>query len=106
MFITSGLFISIKHYKYYKLLSNILINLANAHEDDFWEENLYMNSSKNLNKMIKVSLLVAISVVLMYFDFPIIPAFPWLQIDLSEVPALMGDCLWSITGGAIVILKR
>ena len=44
-----------------------------------------MNSSKNLNKMIKVSLLVAISVVLMYFDFPIIPAFPWLQIDLSEV---------------------
>ena len=72
MFITSGLFISIKHYKYYKLLSNILINLANAHEDDFWEENLYMNSSKNLNKMIKVSLLVAISVVLMYFDFPII----------------------------------
>ena len=48
MFITSGLFISIKYYKYYKLLSNILINLANAHEDDFWEENLYMNSSKNL----------------------------------------------------------
>ena len=66
MFIKSGLFISIKHYKYYKLLSNILINLANAHEDDFWEENVYMNSSKNLNKMIKVSLLVAISVVLMY----------------------------------------
>ena len=106
MFITSGLFISIKHYKYYKLLSNILINLANAHEDDFWEENLYMNSSKNLNKMIKVSLLVAISVVLMYFDFPIILAFPWLQIDLSEVPALMGGFAYGpITGGAIVILK-
>ena len=106
MFITSGLFISIKYYKYYKLLSNILINLANAHEDDFWEENLYMNSSKNLNKMIKVSLLVAISVVLMYFDFPIIPSFPWLQIDLSEVPALMGGFAYGpITGGAIVILK-
>lgn len=65
-----------------------------------------MNSSKNLNKMIKVSLLVAISVVLMYFDFPIIPAFPWLQIDLSEVPALMGGFAYGpITGGAIVILK-
>ena len=40
-----------------------------------------MNSSKNLNKMVKISLLAAIAVVLMYFDFPIIPAFPWLKID-------------------------
>lgn len=65
-----------------------------------------MNSSTNLNKTIKVSLLVAISVVLMYFDFPIIPAFPWLQIDLSEVPALMGGFAYGpITGGIIVILK-
>ena len=31
-----------------------------------------MNSSKNLNKMVKISLLAAIAVVLMYFDFPII----------------------------------
>ena len=42
----------------------------------------------------------------MYFDFPIIPAFPWLQIDLSEVPALMGGFAYGpITGGIIVILK-
>ena len=65
-----------------------------------------MNLSTNLNKTIKVSLLVSISVVLMYFDFPIIPAFPWLQIDLSEVPALMGGFAYGpITGGIIVILK-
>ena len=36
--------------------------------------------------MIKISLLAAIAVVLMYFDFPIIPAFPWLKIDLSDIP--------------------
>ena len=65
-----------------------------------------MNSSKNLNKMIKISLLSAIAVVLMYFDFPIIPAFPWLKIDLSEVPALMGGFAYGpVTGGIIVILK-
>lgn len=65
-----------------------------------------MNSSKNLNKMVKISLLAAIAVVLMYFDFPIIPAFPWLKIDLSEVPALMGGFAYGpITGGIIVILK-
>ncbi|MBS5884800.1 MAG: ECF transporter S component [Clostridium sp.] len=52
-----------------------------------------MNSqqNKNLNKFIKISLLGAIAVVLMYFDFPIpfLP-FPWLKIDLSDIPALMG----------------
>lgn len=65
-----------------------------------------MNSSKKLNKMIKVSLLISISVILMYFDFTIIPAFPWLQIDLSEVPALMGGFAYGpITGAVIVILK-
>ena len=65
-----------------------------------------MNSSKNLNKMIKISLLAAIAVVLMYFDFRIIPAFPWLKIDLSEVPALMGGFAYGpVAGGIIVILK-
>lgn len=65
-----------------------------------------MNSSKNLNKMIKISLLVAISVILMYFDFPIIPMFTWLAIDLSEIPALIGGFAYGPTvGGGIVILK-
>ena len=56
--------------------------------------------------MIKISLLAAIAVVLMYFDFPIIPAFPWLKIDLSEVPALMGGFAYGpVAGGVIVVLK-
>ena len=63
-------------------------------------------STKNVNKMIKISLLAAIAVVLMYFDFPIIPAFPWLKIDLSEVPALMGGFAYGpVAGGVIVVLK-
>lgn len=64
------------------------------------------NPNQNLSKMIKVSLLVAIAVILMYFDFPVIPLFPWLKVDLSEVPALMGGFAYGpITGGVIVILK-
>ena len=63
-------------------------------------------SNKNVNKMIKISLLISIAVILMYFDFPVIPLFPWLKIDLSEVPALMGGFAYGpIAGGAIVILK-
>lgn len=42
------------------------------------------------NKLIKISLLSAIALILMYFDFPVIPIFPWLKIDLSDVPALLG----------------
>ena len=64
------------------------------------------NSNRNVNKMIKISLLVAIAVILMYFDFPVIPLFPWLKIDLSEVPALMGEFAYGpVAGGSIVILK-
>lgn len=42
------------------------------------------------NKLIKISLLSAIALILMYFDFPVVPIFPWLKIDLSDVPALLG----------------
>ncbi|MBW6408868.1 ECF transporter S component [Clostridium weizhouense] len=46
--------------------------------------------NKNTNKLIKISLLSAIALILMYFEFPVIPIFPWLKIDLSDVPALLG----------------
>lgn len=58
------------------------------------------------NKMIKIALLASMATVLMYFDFPVIPLFPWLKIDLSEVPALMGGFAFGpLAGGLIVILK-
>ena len=64
-----------------------------------------MNSqqNKNLNKLIKISLLGAIAVVLMYFDFPIpfLP-FPWLKIDLSDIPALMGAFAFGPMAGIVV----
>ena len=45
---------------------------------------------KDLTIYIKIALLSAIAMILMYIDFPVIPLFPWLKIDLSEVPVLMG----------------
>ncbi len=64
--------------------------------------------NKNLNKLIKIALLSAIAVVLMYFDFviPFIP-FAWLKIDLSDVPALMGAFAFGpMTGVVIELLKN
>ncbi|WP_300348614.1 ECF transporter S component [Clostridium sp.] len=56
----------------------------------------------NTNKFIKLSLLSAIAVVLMYVDFPVIPIFPWLKIDLSDMPALMGAFAFGPLSGIII----
>ena len=64
-----------------------------------------MNNSR-LNKQIKIALLAAIAVVLMYFEFPI-PGFPpFLKIDLSDIPALIGSfALGPIAGVVIELIK-
>ncbi|MBD8048327.1 ECF transporter S component [Clostridium faecium] len=61
-----------------------------------------MRRNLTLDKMIKLSLLSAIAFILMYFDFPILPAFPWLKMDLSDVPALMGAFAFGPLAGAII----
>jgi riboflavin transporter len=70
-------------------------------------EKMNNQQNKNLNKFIKISLLGAIAVVLMYFDFPIpfLP-FPWLKIDLSDIPALMGAFAFGPMAGIVVELIK
>ncbi|MDD7792727.1 ECF transporter S component [Clostridium sp. 'White wine YQ'] len=65
-----------------------------------------MNNSK-LNKQIKIALLAGLAFVLMYFDFPI-PGFPpFLKIDLSDIPALIGSfALGPIAGVVIELIKN
>lgn len=64
-------------------------------------------NGKNLNKFIKISLLSAIAVMLMYFDFPIpfLP-FPWLKIDLSDIPALIGGFAFGPIAGVVIELLK
>lgn len=58
------------------------------------------------NKMIKISLLSAIAVILMYVDVPVIPPFPWLKMDLSDVPALIGAFGFGPIVGVIIELFK
>lgn len=46
---------------------------------------------RSTDKLVKVALFAAIALILRYIEFPILPAFPWLQIDLSDVPALIAS---------------
>ena len=60
----------------------------------------------NINKMVKVSLLTGIAFILMFIEIPIVPIFPWLKIDVSDVPALMGAFAFGpLTGILIEFLK-
>lgn len=59
-------------------------------------------SKRSLNQFNKMALLSAISVVLMYLSFPIIPAFSWLKLDLSDMPALMGAFAFGPMAGVVI----
>lgn len=59
-----------------------------------------------LSTMLKVSLLAALATVLMHLSLPLIPAFPFLKYDPSEVPALIASfALGPFAGIAVVLLK-
>jgi riboflavin transporter FmnP len=69
-----------------------------------------MNQSKkllNTKNMTKISILSVIAFILMQLEFPI-PIFPsFLQIDLSDLPALVGGfALGPVVGILIVLFKN
>jgi riboflavin transporter len=61
-----------------------------------------LNDSRTTNVLIKLALLSAISVILMYIAFPIIPAFNWLWIDFSDIPALIGAFAYGPIYGILI----
>ncbi len=65
-----------------------------------------MKNSK-LSFITKVGVLSAAAIILYYLEFPILPAFPWLMIDFSEVPVLLGGfALGPIAGVLIELIKN
>ena len=65
-----------------------------------------MNTNQKLNKLIKIALLAAIAAVLMFIEFPLFPVAPWLKLDFSELPVLMGAFAFGpIVGIVIEALK-
>ena len=61
-----------------------------------------MNTNKKLNIYIKIAILSAIAFIVMMFEIPLNPAFPWLKIDLSDMPALMGAFAFGPIAGIII----
>lgn len=64
------------------------------------------NTRRKLDRSIKIAVLGAIAFLLMFIELPVIPMFPWLKMDLSEVPVLMGAFAFGpLAGIAVEILK-
>ncbi|MEE6691622.1 Gx transporter family protein [Lactiplantibacillus plantarum] len=55
-----------------------------------------------LHRLVGIALLGAIAYILMLLEFPILPAAPWMKIDFSDIPILIGLFLFGV-GGAFVI---
>lgn len=60
------------------------------------------NVSKSTNFIVKLSLLSAIALLLAFLEFPVLPAFSFLKIDLSDIPALIGAFAFGPLSGAII----
>lgn len=65
-----------------------------------------MNTNQKLNKLVKIALLSAIAAILMFLELPLFPVAPWLKLDFSELPVLMGAFAFGpVVGIAIEALK-
>lgn len=85
-----------------QLIENRITN--KLHQEDNLLGGRKMN--EKTSKMVKISLLAAIALILRYIEFPIIPPFPWLQFDLSDVPAMLGVFGFGPMAGIIIELLK
>lgn len=66
-----------------------------------------MNVRKNTIYMVKVGMLAAIGFAFMYLEIPVLPAYPFLKLDFSEVPVLIGGfALGPVAAIIIEVLKN
>ncbi|KZU60178.1 ECF transporter S component [Lactiplantibacillus plantarum] len=51
-----------------------------------------------LHRLVGIALLGAIAYILMLLEFPILPVAPWMKIDFSDIPILIGLFLFGVGG--------
>lgn len=56
--------------------------------------------------MVKISVLAVISMILMFFDWSIFPAIPFLKLDLADLPALVGAFAMGPMAGVLIQLVK
>ena len=60
----------------------------------------------NTRRLSTIAILSALSFVLMYLDFPLLPAAPFLRIEFSILPVLVGLIVLDLPAAFVIILLR
>lgn len=60
----------------------------------------------NTRKLVLVAILSALSFILMFLNFPLIPGADFLKIDFSIIPALFALILLDVRSGIVVLVLR
>ena len=60
----------------------------------------------NTRRISTIAILSAISFVLMYFDFPLLPAATFLKIEFSILPVLVGLVVMDLPAALGILLMR
>lgn len=65
-----------------------------------------VTSHQKIHQMVGVSCLSALAFILMMFEFPILPVAPYLKMDFSDLPVLIGGFIYGpVAGVMIAVLK-
>ena len=65
-----------------------------------------MKRKLDVNKLVKISMLGAIATILMLIEIPLIPMFPWLKIDLGDIPAMIGAFAFGPLAGVMITFLK
>ncbi|MFD1486261.1 ECF transporter S component [Lacticaseibacillus baoqingensis] len=64
-------------------------------------------SGSKVHRLVGIALLSAVGFILqMYLAFPILPMFPFLKLDLSDLTVLLGGLLYGPAGGVAIAFVR
>lgn len=61
---------------------------------------------QRIQRLVGIACLSALAFILMFFEFPVLPMAPYLKLDFSDVPVLIGGYIYGPVGGiAIAAIK-
>ncbi|MBB1079084.1 ECF transporter S component [Limosilactobacillus sp. STM2_1] len=61
---------------------------------------------QRIQRLVGIACLSALAFILMFFEFPILPMAPYLKLDFSDVPVLLGGYIYGPVGGVIIALLK
>lgn len=64
------------------------------------------SSRQQIQRMVGIACLSALAFILMLFEFPILPVAPYLKMDFSDLPVLIGGYIYGPVGGILIAFLK